>query len=182
MVSGWACRARVLPDGRRQILNFVLPGDCAALSNDDEPRMFRTFTLTRTATIDGSRLMQILAEGDPAHDGLRTAIAKADRAEIGMMADHIVRLGALPAFQSMAHLLGELHDRLSTVQLAANGRFPIPVAQDVLGEALGLSVVHTNRVLSQLRRQGVLQLGPGWAMVSDRSKLTDIVYAAAAMA
>lgn len=159
LLAGWACRCRILPDGRRQIFNFILPGDSIDLSRPD---LFMTETLTRAETVD---LGEALAPGGrtgPSHDGLQRALAEADRAEYRRQLDHMVRVGSMPAYEATADLLMEFHDRLAAVGLAADGRFPLPVFQDVLGSALGLSPAHTSRVFTRLRREGLLELKSGW--------------------
>ena len=175
LVSGWACRARILANGERQILGFLVPGDCIDLSDDEDPPLHRTFALTRTVTINANILDLELDEFAHRHFGLRIALARSKRAETRRMFDHIVRLGAMPAMRAMGHLLAEFHDRLARPGEHSSERFLIPISQDTLGEALGLSSVHTNRVLSQLRAEGLLQLGPGWALLTDPIRLAEMV-------
>lgn len=166
LVAGWACRWRVLPNGRRQILGFILPGDSVGLTDGPEPPLHHSVAVTRVSVIDATALVDRINSGG-AGEALSRAFAAADRCEAARHLDHVVRLGAMSAIEGMDHLLGELHRRFADVGLAEEGRFPLAVSQDTLGEALGLSGVHTNRVLAQLRREGRLELGPGWAQLSD---------------
>ena len=169
LTAGWACRVRELGQHGRQILGFVLPGDPIGLRDAAEARAHRTVALTRVSLLDGREMTPVLAAQPETHRGLASALAGAERAEHHRHLDHAVRLGALGAYHAMRHFLGELHDRLMLVGLAREGRFEMPVAQEVLGEALGISEVHANRVLAQLRRDRRLELGPGWAMLPDRA-------------
>ncbi len=76
--------------------------------------------------------------------------------------DHIVRLGRQTAYERMAHLLLELRWRLAEVGLGDERKFPLPLTQEVLADALGLSIVHVNRTLQQLRREGLLEMRAGF--------------------
>lgn len=171
LLAGWAARARITPEGRRQIVGFILPGDPIDLSDAGEPPLYATVAVTRGVSVDASAFAERLAWADPAYAALRTAFAALDRAEAVRHIDHVYRLGVLDGCGAMAHLLLELHERCTAAGLAEGDRFPLQVSQDVLGEALGLSQVHANRVLGQLRRRGLVELGPGWARLIDRSAL-----------
>lgn len=169
LTAGWACRVRELGGHGRQILGFVLPGDPIGVPDGGLAAPHRTLALTRVSLLDGQALAGAVLSDPAAHRGLAAALDGAARAECHRHLDHAVRLGALDAYQAMRHFLTELHDRLEAVGLAHAGRFDLPVAQDVLGSALGVSEVHANRVLAQLRRDGLLELGPGWALLVDRA-------------
>lgn len=169
LASGWACRIRALEPHGRQVLGFVLPGDPIALGDADQTPAHRTLALTRVSLLDGRELAGRLSIEPDRHQGLAVALDRAERAEHRRHLDHAVRLGALSAYQAMLHFLSELHDRLALVGLAKDGRFDLPVAQDALAVALGISEVHANRVLAQLRRDGALKLGPGWAALPGRA-------------
>jgi CRP-like cAMP-binding protein len=158
IASGWACRVREIGESGRQILGFILPGDAIGLRWTDPAPPHRTIALTSLYLLDGHGLT-----------GLDRCLARSERAEHHRHLDHTVRLGALSAYEAMCHFLTELHDRLQQVGLAQKGRFELPVAQDVLGDALGISEVHANRILSQLKRDGLLELGPGWAALPYRA-------------
>ena len=169
LTSGWACRLRELGSHGRQILGFVLPGDAIGLRDGEPEPGYRTLALTRVFMLDGTALESRLRAKPDSHRNLASALLVAERAEHHRHLDHTVRLGALGAYDAMRHFLLELHDRLQAVGLARRGRFDLPVAQYVLGDALGISEVHANRVLAQMRREGLLELGPGWAQLAERA-------------
>ncbi|MEJ8630078.1 helix-turn-helix domain-containing protein [Sphingomonas sp. I4] len=81
--------------------------------------------------------------------------------------DHIVRLGCQNALQRVSHLLLELHQRLSAIGFVHAGTFPMPLTQDTLAELLGLSLVHINRIVSQLRREKLVTMRSGIVMIAD---------------
>lgn len=162
LLSGWACRCRVLPDGRRQIFTFVVPGDAIGLCARPDPILqSTTIALTKVATADATALAEAAFERSSEFEGLANAVSIAGLLDEASLLDHIVRLGRQTAYERMAHLLLELRWRLSAVGLASDRRFPLPLTQEVLADALGLSIVHVNRTLQQLRREGLLEMRAG---------------------
>jgi CRP-like cAMP-binding protein len=160
ILSGWACRQRLLRDGRRQILSLLLPGDLILFGVPGSPiSEASTVALTRLETID-------LPAPAPAAASAGSALAKLLQAtpaiEERQLIDHLVRLGRHTAYERLGHLLLELCERLGAVGLTDNGRFPLPVTQETLADALGLSVVHVNRILQQFRREGLIEAHGGY--------------------
>jgi CRP-like cAMP-binding protein len=172
ILRGWACRQRVLPDGRRQIFGFLLPGDSTGLGPDrralDEQA---TVALTRVECIDATILSEILALNDHRHDGLRTALSLQRHHEDGWLLDHVVRLGRLSAVERTAHLILELRERLVRAGLSSGAGLPFPLTQEVLADSLGLSLVHTSRILGQMKHDGVIALNGGWLTLLDEPRL-----------
>ena len=160
LISGWAVRQRVLPDGRRQIFSFVLPGDGLGVSLRPGPlAASATVALTRMRLADASELLapDALADCPELLDSLQAATAQ----EEALLLDHVVRLGRQTAYERVAHLLLELNQRLDAVGLAQDGGFDAPLTQEVMADALGLSVVHINRTLQQLRRERTIVMEGG---------------------
>ena len=116
------------------------------------------------------------ARGDGrAHDdGVASACVRAVGLEETRLFDHIVRLGRQSAFERVTHLLLELHERLAVVGLAFENRFPLPLTQEVLADALGLSIVHVNRTLQQLRRGGLIDTRAGWVTLRDHEQMASL--------
>jgi CRP-like cAMP-binding protein len=163
LLSGWAARCRVLSDGRRQIFTFVLPGDAIGICRRNEPvALSTTISLTKTVTADASALAEAAFERPEDYRGLATAVSIAGTLDEASLLDHIVRLGRQTAYERMAHLLLELRWRLGAVGLGDDRKFPLPLTQEVLADALGLSIVHVNRTLQQLRREGLLEMRGGF--------------------
>lgn len=168
VVSGWACRQRVLGDGRRQILTLVLPGD--VIGNLEQPGLpceDSFVALTQLVTIDASALVKAIASGDPAYRGLTRAARLLARHETALMRDQIVRLGRQTAYERMVHFMLELHARSRLTGMASEDASPMPLTQEVLSDCLGLSVVHVNRTLQQIRRDGLFQIGAGRLRILD---------------
>jgi CRP-like cAMP-binding protein len=172
VLSGWACRQRVLPDGRRQIFSLILPGDGVGLVRRGRPALATIAAVTALETMDAEPLLEAARRGDA--PGAARALSVAERTEQALLLDHMVRLGRQTAYERMAHLLLELQHRLEIVGLGDSQRFPLPLTQEVLADALGLSIVHVNRTLQQLRREGLIELRSGVAILLQREALAAI--------
>lgn len=163
VVSGWACRQRLMPDGRRQIFSLLLPGD--SIGFDARPALATVSALTALETVDAGAVQDaIRAGGSP---GLAHAVSANQLLEDALLLDHAVRLGRLTAFERVAHFLLELQHRLEIVGLGDRQRFPLPLTQEILADTLGLSIVHVNRTLQQLRRSGMIELRSGVAILLE---------------
>jgi CRP-like cAMP-binding protein len=88
-----------------------------------------------------------------------------------MVVEHLVNIGRRSAIERTAHFFMELAERLSLVGLATETEFKCPLSQFVLADALGLTAVHVNRVLRQLRERGLLTLSRGRAQIHDLAEL-----------
>lgn len=169
VVSGWICEVRLLPDGRRQIFSFILPGDVVATGGFTDVGVRELLTLTHVELADAA-LMN--AGVDPAL--AQAAIADAQREREQRLLDQIVRIGRLTAKERVLNLLVELHDRLDAVGLVRNGAFRLPVTQELFADALGLSVVHINRTLQQMRREGLVSFEAGDIQLNKRAALAQL--------
>lgn len=166
LLSGWACLAHSLSDGRRQILGFLLPGDGVGFD-----------LLTRSQRSVEALAMTTLkvryASPDFAFGGgrLGRAFAGAAAAQQARMISQMVRLGQQTAHERMAHLLLELHGRLAEIGDTRGDSFHLPIKQEVLADALGLSLVHINRILQQMRRDRLIDMHAGQVTLLDRARL-----------
>jgi CRP-like cAMP-binding protein len=157
LISGWACRFRMLSDGRRQIIGVILPGDSIGVNERGKPfGQCGVATMTPCRAISAAPVLMAMA--GPGHDQLKRALAAAAALDGGFLLDQIVRLGRQTAMERLAHLLLELQWRLEQVGLARERQFPLPLTQEVLADATGLSIVHVNRTLQQMRRERMIEL------------------------
>lgn len=172
LVSGWACRHRHLPDGRRQIFDVVLPGEGVGVSPRPGPiALTSTSALTQVELVDARDLTHPdLLNASPV---VAAALQAGADEEERRLLNQVVRLGRMSALERAAHLLLELHARLDVVGLCQGDRFPLPLTQDTLADVLGLSVVHANRTLQELRRRELAVLKGGWAHLQDRARLAE---------
>ncbi len=172
LVNGWACRVRETPWGGRQILEFMLPGDAVGYSPAPGLNgMYRAIALTRGASVDASSLRQQVRSDPNAFPGLTNACQQWERGKALRMHEHTVRLGGASASQAMAHLLLELRGRMNEIGQLEGTRFPMPLSQDTLHEALGITSTQVYRVLTQLKRDGLVAIGSGWADIPNPAKL-----------
>jgi CRP-like cAMP-binding protein len=168
LLSGWAARVRWMPDGRRQIFGFVLPGESIGICLRPRPITTSiTISLTTVQVVDASPVQQAIDGGDPVWDGLREAVHLAASFEEAFLLNQILRLGQQTAYERMCHLLLELRERLQMAGIGDGTKFPMPLTQEVLADATGLSIVHVNRILQQLRRERLLDLHGGQARLLD---------------
>ncbi|WP_395672417.1 Crp/Fnr family transcriptional regulator [Phenylobacterium sp.] len=173
MLSGWACRYRDLPDGRRQIFDLVLPGDGVGVCLRPHPLATTTTqALTAVRLIDAGPLLRMDAF-EACGDLLPALLAQAGADERRAMSQ-IMRLGRQTALERMAHLFLELHERLAAVDAVDGDRFQFPLTQEILADLTGLSTVHVNRTLQELRRQGLLGLEKGWLRILNREALVEL--------
>lgn len=164
VVRGWAARIRILSDGRRQIMNFTLPGDLVGLCGQENP--------VSSATIIAMTPVAVCTAPDiAAAPALAQAYAVSRAREEAYLLAQIARLGRLNAHERIADLFLELLERLEFAGLASHGRFVLPLTQEVLADALGLTAVHVNRMLQQARRAGELSWQSKELVIHDPAAL-----------
>lgn len=175
LVSGWACRQRVLSDGRRQIFGFILPGDLFGSCLHPASVALTTAVMLKAGTVcDVTFIRDVLLESPHYLPGLASALASLQSLHEGYLLNHLVRLGRQTAYERVAHLLLELSHRSAAVGLAAGASSPLPLTQEILADALGLSIVHINRTLQQLRRDGLLDIRGSSLRLLDAERLMSI--------
>lgn len=162
LCAGWACRYRTLSNGRRQIICILLPGDF--IGPVLEPRMPSSCAiapLTEVEAVSAKSLADAAVASEPVYPTLARAVRLATHLQDALLCEQIARLGQQNASERFAHLMLELHYRLTLIGKTSGNNFVLPLTQDVLADALGLSAVHLNRTLKQLRRDGRLKLESG---------------------
>jgi CRP-like cAMP-binding protein len=157
LLAGWACSFKILPDGGRQIITFPLPGDCIGLRSvllRTSDHSFAALTDAVVSSVDAARMMSVFNE----FPRLGAAILWSASRDEAMVVEHLVSIGRRSAIERTAHFFLELAERLRLVGLATEREFTCPLNQYVLADALGLSAIHVNRVLRQLRERELLTL------------------------
>lgn len=171
IVSGWACDLRILPDGRRQIFSFLLPGDTIEARDAGGVGSRGVIALTRLEVVDSGR--QLAADTEH-RDMLLGALSSAALRREERLYDHLVRMGRLTAKERVIHLLLELRERLDRVGLVEGETFKIPLTQEIFADSLGLSVVHISRTLKLLRREGSVCVSSGSVTIRDPKRLASV--------
>jgi CRP-like cAMP-binding protein len=153
--SGWGSCFKLLANGERQITAIVLPGDCINLRSPLRLEIhytFQTVTDLTASRTKASRMVQVFDEFP--HLGVALLLAAAQDDE--MIVEHLISVGRRTAIERIAHLFLELHDRLWTVGFATETAFDCPLTQSDLADTLGLSAIHVNRMLRELRERGMM--------------------------
>jgi CRP-like cAMP-binding protein len=156
--SGWACRAHQLRDGRRQILNYYLPGDIIGFAAEPVSASLASYvSLTRLMTMDIVGLRALVAERSNEFPVLRAASRRMRVNEEFQLLSHITRIGRQKAHERLAHLLLEFHSRLKRIGLVEGNTFQLPLTQEALADGLGLSAVHVNRTFKLLKGENLIR-------------------------
>lgn len=173
LFTGWAHRYRLLPDGRRQIIDIYLPGDLVGID---------AFLGTRPT--DGIVALTDISYGAleiPVFEKLVVDSAVALQlislmgAERRRIDSRLVDVGRLLAEEKIAALILELYERLCQRGLVKRPSFILPLTQQQIGDHLGMTIVHVNRVLRRLRENGVLVLQRQTVIIQDMAKLRTLV-------
>jgi CRP-like cAMP-binding protein len=156
LLEGWAYRSLSLEDGRRQILALHVPGDFVDMHSFPMRRMdhaVTTLTPCRFAVFPHARLVELTER----HPHLARLLWLGTLIDAAILRRWLLGVGQRSALEHAAHLICELYTRLSIVGLANNqGRIPMPLTQAELGDVLGISGVHANRVVQGLRASGAV--------------------------
>lgn len=170
VLSGWAFRFKMLDDGRRQILNYLLPGDLVGLQGTIIGEMDHSVEALSPLVLcvfQRDRLDELFRN----HPGLGFDVTWLASREERMLDDHLLSLGRRTAMERAAYLLAFLHARAVSVGLGRQG-VTIPLTQQHVADTLGLSIVHTNKTLRKLSDRGLIRwLGRG-CEVLDAPELT----------
>ncbi len=171
ILDGWAFRYKVLPSGSRQITAFLMPGDACDLHIGMLATMdhsIQTATSAQVATIS----RQVMDEIMDAHPRIARAMYIAQLVDESTLRAWIVSLGRRSSAERAAHLLLELHIRAVRTGVANQDGMEMPLSQAVLADALGMSPVHVNRVLQELRQSGAIALRRGVLRIQNAAALT----------
>jgi CRP-like cAMP-binding protein len=153
--QGFAARYKLLRNGKRQIINFLLPGDAVGM-----PGSFLDRAANSVVAVSEMRLQICPLDAFVALCYRRPKFALAlswlAAQETAIYAEHIINIGRRKPTERLAHLLLEIHSRLALVGKADEAAFDLPFTQEMMSDALGLSVPHLNRTLTKLRVEGMI--------------------------
>jgi CRP-like cAMP-binding protein len=173
MLDGWAFRYKILPSGTRQVMAFLMPGDCCDLHIGllaEMDHSIQTVSPARVATIPRSEMDRLMSE----HAAIARAMYVAQLADEGVLRSWIVSMGRRSSIERVAHLMCELYLRAHAIEPNDSSIIALPLSQIVLADALGVTPVHINRVLKELRLAGAMQLRRGSLQILDPVKLVQI--------
>ncbi len=168
--AGWVCSYKIQPDGTRQIVDIQVPGDFLGLRSV----LLRTsdHNFVPIVDIEAVEILQSdLIKAFEETPRLATAILWAVSRDEAMVVEHLVGLGQRVAEVRVAHFLLELGAKLLLVGMGGKDGYACPLSQYHLGDALGLSSVHINRVLRKLRERELLTFRNGRVTFEDYNRL-----------
>ena len=173
LLGGVLIRWRSLDDGRRQIVNFMFPGDLVGLQSAfDEPTAHAVEALVdaRLCRFPRGRFTELIAS----HPGLGYDITWLAAQEEAALEGHIVSLGQRSARERVTYLAVWLLDRAQATCLAGDENIvSLPITQAQIADMLGLSLVHTNRTVRQLHREGLVDWKSRTIHVPDLARAAD---------
>lgn len=157
--DGYAVRYKLLRNGKRQIVNVMLPGDVVGL-----PGSFLELAAYSVIAITDLKI-QVCSIDDYLRLCYRRpqfglVLTWLQTEEAAFYAEHLINIGRRSPVERLAHFLLEIHGRMTTIGRATPKGFDLPYSQEVLGDALGLSIPHLNRMFAQLRAEGLIEGNP----------------------
>lgn len=171
--EGWVCSYKLQADGTRQIVDFQVPGDFLGLRSvllRTSDHSFEPIVDIEAAEVLASDLLDAFARTPR----LAIAVLWAASRDEAMVVEHLVGIGRRSADARMGHFLLELGSRLALVGIGTREGFDCPLTQYHLADTLGLSAVHVNRVLRQLRENGLVTFRDGHVTFHDNGGLVEL--------
>jgi len=172
LLEGWGYRYKILPDGGRHILAYLVPGDLCDIHIFILKAMDHTLALLSRATvavIPKKRMLEVMND----HPRIQRALWWATLVDEAILREWLVNIGQRDAYERVAHLFCELWARLSAVGLAAEDHFTLPLTQEELGDTVGLTAVHVNRTLQRMRAEGLIEFHRKQLTIRDPRRLMD---------
>ncbi len=166
VAKGWVCSYKNTANGSRQIVGFQIPGDFLGLRSvllRTSDHNIEPVTAVEASEVTTDDLLEIF-DRTPR---LSTAVLWAASRDEAMLVEHLVGIGRRNAAERTAHFLLETAARLKLVGLGTMAGFACPLSQYLLADALGLSSVHVNRVLRELREAGLVTFQNGQVTFDD---------------
>lgn len=179
VVSGLAARSKITRDGHRQLMAFLVPGDLCdveifvleAMDHD-----IVALTETSCALIPVTEMKRLLTESS----NLTRALWWSTMTDAAILREWVVNHGARDARSRLAHILCELLIRYRVVGLGRCNSVPFPMTQEELSDATGMTSVHLNRVLRDLRAEGLIELKSKVLQICDFARLSEVAQYEAA--
>lgn len=172
VLDGWVARYKQLPDGRRQILSLMIPGDICDANAFILERMDHSLgalTAVQFARIERTEFEALMA-GSPA---ITRALWRSELVTASIQREWTASVGQRQALERIAHLFCEMHTRMKGIGLAPRDTCEFPLTQADIGEATGLTPVHVNRMLQALRKDGLIELRSKRLQVLDIERLRE---------
>lgn len=173
LLEGWACRLKVLPNGSRQILGYLIPGDICdihAYILEQMDHAIDLLSVGRVARISPERMQAVLND----RPAVRRAFEWATLVDIAVLRQWLISASRRSAQGRMAHFFLEMWLRMRQVGLAEDGQFAFPLTQVHLGDTLGLTPIHVNRTLQQMRAEGIVSFARKRMTILNPDRLAEL--------
>jgi CRP-like cAMP-binding protein len=173
ILKGWACRYKILPNGSRQVLAYLMPGDSCDLHIGLLAEMDHSIQVITPAVVTtiGRLEMDEMMEN---HRGIAKAMYISQLIDEGIMRAWITSMGRRTSIERVAHLMCELYLRARNTGLIDGDELDLPLSQMLLADSLGMTPVHLNRVLKILRDSEAMNISRGALHIKDPRKLIQI--------
>jgi CRP-like cAMP-binding protein len=173
ILEGFACRYKLMPEGKRQIMSFHIGGDIVDLHSLLLERMdycVATVTRCKVSITPHQSVLELIEN----HPRIGRALWKDTLIDAAIFREWMASIGRRSAYQRIAHLMCELATRMDAVRLEKGSSYDWPITQSELGDALGLSTVHVNRTLQELRADGLITLRGSTLVIHSRERLANV--------
>lgn len=168
--SGFAIRYKLLRSGKRQIVNVILPGDIIGF-----PACFYEYAVFSVTSIGKMDLHQVpldaFADLCLKRANIATALLWFAAREAAIYAEHVIDTGRREPLGRLAHFLLEMLTRLQAVGCASENSFEMPLSQEGIGDVVGLSAPHVNRMLAELKSEGLIAMKRNEVKILDMAAL-----------
>jgi CRP-like cAMP-binding protein len=166
ILDGFAFRYKIMEGGKRQILSFHIPGDIPDLQSlhlEIMDHSLATLVRSTVAFIPHDAVRGLVH----AYPRIADAFWRDTLIDAAIFREWVANIGRRPAYARLAHVLCELFARARAVGLADGHAFELPLTQEELGDAMGLSTVHVNRMMTELRGAGLIDTPKGTVVIKD---------------
>lgn len=171
--SGWGFRYKTLEDGRRQVLNYVMPGDFVGLQGSllqEMQHSVEALSNMELCVFERERLPHLFQHSPNTAYDLTWIAAREEQ----ILDEHLLSVGRRNALERCAYLIAYLHERSTALSLFGNPATLAPLNQQLIADTLGLSIVHTNKTLKKLSDRKLIQWVEGGCLVIDPESLMSI--------
>lgn len=173
LLSGFACTYKVTGQGKRQIVSFNIPGDIPDLQSL-HLRVLDNGISTISPCRVGFITHEVLRDICDRYPRLASAFWRETLIDAAIFREWVMNVGRREAYTRMAHVLCELLTRLRAVGLAKDHSCELPITQSEFADAMGVTTVHVNRVLQQMRAEGLIELKGDRLNIPDWEKLRKV--------
>jgi CRP-like cAMP-binding protein len=173
VIEGFCIRSKTTFSGQRQILSIHIAGEIPDLQSLHLHRMDHDLIAVVPSTLGfiNHTSMRALTRANP---NIAEVLWRDTLIDSAIFREWIVNVGQRPAASRLAHTVVELRQRLAVTGRATGDTFDMPLTQEQISEALGITPVHANRIIRQLRDDGIVDINRGRVTVLDEAKLAEL--------